>query len=187
MFDAIAQKLFSSGIKKVISSGTSSAIAHKVADAVVNGATSTSKKVADVIAKELTSTSASVVKTAIDSVVKKVRGTKRFQSIPAAAAEPSIVDWRFRYCLRLAAVFKTTMMAEAILNFQEKYTESDAIKNYEHNEYQPTSGSNLNISGNITIHIENQDEFFHPRRSYLLVEGNLLKEDGRRVWWQTML
>ena len=69
-------------------------------------------------------------------------------------------------------------MAESILNFQEKYTENDTIKSYEYNEYQPTSGSNLNIPGNITIHIENQDEFFHPRRSYLLVEGNLLKADG---------
>ena len=69
-------------------------------------------------------------------------------------------------------------MADAILNFQQKYTECDAIKSYEYNEYQPTSGSNLNISGSITINIENQDEFFHPRRSYLLVEGNLLKEDG---------
>ena len=63
---------------------------------------------------------------------------------------------------------------DSILNFQEKYTESDTIKSYEYNEYQPTSGSNLNISGNINIHIENQDEFFHPRRSYLLVEGNLV-------------
>ena len=71
-------------------------------------------------------------------------------------------------------------MADSILNFQEKYTESDTIKSYEYNEYQPTSGSNLNIPGNITIHIENQDEFYHPRRSYLLVEGNLLKagDDG---------
>ena len=69
-------------------------------------------------------------------------------------------------------------MADAILNFQEKFAESDAIKSYEYNEYQPTSGPNLNISGNITIHSENQDEFFHPRRSYLLVEGNSLKEDG---------
>ena len=50
----------------------------------------------------------------------------------------------------------------------------------EYNEYQPKSGSNLNIPGNISIHIENQDEFYHPRRSYLLVEGNLLKEDGTR-------
>ena len=64
-------------------------------------------------------------------------------------------------------------MDDSILNFQEKYNES-----CEYNEYQPTSGSYLNISGNITIHIENQDEIFHPRRSYLLVEGNLLKEDG---------
>ena len=67
---------------------------------------------------------------------------------------------------------------DSILNFQERYTESDAIKSYEYNEYQPTSGSNLNIPGNITIHIENQDEFYHPRRSYLLVEGNLLPAAG---------
>ena len=70
------------------------------------------------------------------------------------------------------------MMDDSILNIQEKYTESDTIKSYEYNEYQPTSGSNLNISGNITIHIENQDEFYHPRRSYLLVEGNLLPTAG---------
>ena len=69
---------------------------------------------------------------------------------------------------------------DSILNFQEKYIESDAIKSYEYNEYQPTSGSNLNILGNINIHIENQEEFYHPRRSYLLVDGNLLKEDGIR-------
>ena len=67
------------------------------------------------------------------------------------------------------------MAADSILNFQEKYTESDTIKSCEYNAYQPTSGSDLNIPGNITIHIENQDEFYHPRRSYLLVEGNLLK------------
>ena len=68
-------------------------------------------------------------------------------------------------------------MDDSILDFQEKYIESDTIKSYEYNEYQPTSGSSLNIPGNINIHIENQDEFFHPRRSYLLVEGNLVKAD----------
>ena len=62
-----------------------------------------------------------------------------------------------------------------ILNIKDLYLTSDAIKSYEYNEYQPTSGSNLNIPGNITIYIENQDEFYHPRRSYLLVEGDLLK------------
>ena len=69
---------------------------------------------------------------------------------------------------------------DSILNFKEIYSETDAIKSCEYNEYQPTSGSNLNYPGNINIHIENQDVFYHPRRSYLLVEGNLLKEDGKR-------
>ena len=64
---------------------------------------------------------------------------------------------------------------ESILDIEQKYTESESIKSYEFNEYQPTSGSNLNITGNITIHIENQDEFYHPRRSYILIEGNLTK------------
>ena len=41
----------------------------------------------------------------------------------------------------------------------------------DYNEYQPTSGYNLNISGNINIHIENQGEFCHPRRSYLHLDG----------------
>ena len=73
-------------------------------------------------------------------------------------------------------------MDDSILNFLEKCTESDAIKSYEYNEYQPTSGSNLNISGNITIHIENQDEFFQPRRSYLFVVGNLVKDGAAGVY-----
>ena len=65
-----------------------------------------------------------------------------------------------------------------ILDIQEKFIEVDAIKSYEYNEYLPTSGSNLNIPGTITIHIESQDEFYHPRKSYLLVEGDLLKKAG---------
>ena len=76
MFGEIGRKLFSSGIGKAINSGTSSAIAHKVADAVVNGASSTSKKVADAIIKEAASAagkaSANAVNTAIDSIVNKV-------------------------------------------------------------------------------------------------------------------
>ena len=87
MFDTIARKLFSSGIKKVISNGASSAIARKVVDAVVNGASTSSKKVADAIVKEATSAagkaSTSAVKSAIDSIVKK--GVKR------PAVESSII------------------------------------------------------------------------------------------------
>ena len=64
---------------------------------------------------------------------------------------------------------------DTILDIQEKFIEGDAIKSYEYNEYLPTSGSNLNTPGTISIHIESQDEFYHPRRSYLLVEGDIVK------------
>ena len=69
---------------------------------------------------------------------------------------------------------------DSILDIQDKFIEGDAIKSYEYNEYLPTSGSNLNIPGTITIHIESQDEFYHPRKSYLLVEGDLVKTNGTR-------
>ena len=60
---------------------------------------------------------------------------------------------------------------ESILNIQEKYRVDDSIKSYEYNEYYPTNGSsNLNMAGQITINIDNQDEWYHPRRSVLLVE-----------------
>ena len=59
----------------------------------------------------------------------------------------------------------------SILKIDEKFIEADAIKKYEWNEYLPTSGSNLNIPGTITINIESQDEFYHPRKCCLLIEG----------------
>ena len=69
----------------------------------------------------------------------------------------------------------------SILKIDEKFVEADAIKSYQWNEYLPTSGSNLNIPGTITINIESQDEFYHPRKCCLLVEGDLLKgADGGR-------
>ncbi len=69
---------------------------------------------------------------------------------------------------------------DTILDIYEKFDEVDSIKSYEYSTYLPTSGSNLNTAGTITIHIESQDDFYHPRRSYLLVEGELLKSDGTR-------
>lgn len=81
IFGTIARQLFSSGIKKAISSGARSAVAHKVADVVVNGATSASKQVANAIVREAASAagkaSASAVNTAINSVVNKIKGKKR--------------------------------------------------------------------------------------------------------------
>ena len=72
------------------------------------------------------------------------------------------------------------MATASILDFQEKIVEDDSIKSYEYNAYYPTSGSNLNMPGRIAINIENQDEFYHPRRSWLLVEGDLLKANDTR-------
>ena len=45
IFDPITSKIFKSGLKGVIKSGAQSAIGQKIADAVVNGATSATKKV----------------------------------------------------------------------------------------------------------------------------------------------
>ena len=67
---------------------------------------------------------------------------------------------------------------ESILQFHDKYDVDDSIMSYEYHEYQPISGTQLNSAGQITITIENQDEFFHPRRSYLVVEGKLVKENN---------
>ena len=67
-----------------------------------------------------------------------------------------------------------------MLNIHDIFAEDDSIKSYELSAYLPTSGSNLNIPGTITIHIESQDEFYHPRKCFLLVEGELTETDGSR-------
>ena len=81
MFDAIGRQLFSIGFKKAISSGVNSALTHKVVDAVVNGATSTSQKVGQAVGKGATSAGQkaveSVVNNAIDSIKKWIVGKKR--------------------------------------------------------------------------------------------------------------
>ena len=47
-------------------------------------------------------------------------------------------------------------------------------------EYQPITGTQLNSAGQITITIENQDQFLHLHNSYLLIEGDVLKADNTR-------
>ena len=73
-------------------------------------------------------------------------------------------------------------MSEAILHIQEKPEIDDSIKENEYVEYQPISGSQLNTSGQITITIENTDDFFYPRHSWLLLEGNLIKNANDAVY-----
>ena len=64
---------------------------------------------------------------------------------------------------------------ESILDIQESIHVDESILSYEDYEFQPISGTQLNSPGEITIRIENQDCFFHPRRSWLQIEGTLKK------------
>ena len=73
------------------------------------------------------------------------------------------------------------MIVESILELHETNATDESIKSYEYDEYQPITGTKeLNSSGQITITIENQDQFLHQHNSYLLIEGEVLKVDNTR-------
>ena len=66
-----------------------------------------------------------------------------------------------------------------ILRINEHPMEDASIEEYEHHEYEPITGTNLNNPGEIRINIETQDLFTHPSESYLIFEGRLTKDDGQ--------
>ena len=70
------------------------------------------------------------------------------------------------------------MIGESVLQLHEG--NAGSIKSYEYDEYQPITGTRLNSAGQITITIENQDQFLHLHNSYLLIEGDVLKADNTR-------
>ena len=72
------------------------------------------------------------------------------------------------------------MIGESILELHETSATDESIKSYEYNEYQPITGTQLNSAGQITITIENQDQFLHLQNSYLLIAGEVLKVDNAR-------
>ena len=72
------------------------------------------------------------------------------------------------------------MIGESILQFHEGNTVDESIKSYEYDEYQPLNGTQLNSAGQITITIENQDQFLYLHNIYLLIEGDVLKVDNTR-------
>ena len=69
-------------------------------------------------------------------------------------------------------------MTADILRIKEPIISDESIFEYEYLEYNPTVGTNLNNSGDITITIELQDSFYHPSESYLIIEGQLVKNDN---------
>ena len=62
-----------------------------------------------------------------------------------------------------------------ILQITEDIPVDDSIYEYEYKEYNPITGTDLN-RGSIVITIESQDIYTHPAESFLVREGQLIKE-----------
>ena len=68
-----------------------------------------------------------------------------------------------------------------ILRITDPILSDDSIDKYEDIEYEPVAGTNLNSSGaDIRLTIETQDIFTHPSESFLIIEGELKKNDNNR-------
>ena len=86
IFDSITRKMFASGLKKAISTDANSVIAHKVADAVVNGATTASQKAAASVVNE----AVNAVKPIVKESLKKLVGQKRSLPPPPVSTIPIV-------------------------------------------------------------------------------------------------
>ena len=72
IFDSLTRKLFSTGMKNVINTAAKSAITQKVANAVVNGATSTAEK---------------AIKEVVNDTINHIKqGRKRKHTLPVSSA-----------------------------------------------------------------------------------------------------
>ena len=65
----------------------------------------------------------------------------------------------------------------SILRITDPILSDDSIDKYEYIEYNPVVGANLNSGGDIRINIKTQDIFTLPSESFLLIEGQLIKDD----------
>ena len=66
-----------------------------------------------------------------------------------------------------------------ILRITDPILSDDSIDKYEDIAYEPIAGANLNSFGtDIRLTIETQDIFTHPSESFLIIEGQLIKNDG---------
>ena len=69
----------------------------------------------------------------------------------------------------------------SILRITDPILKDDSVDKYEDIEYEPVAGTNLNSPGqDIRLTIETQDIFTHPSESYLIIEGELRKDDNNR-------
>ena len=66
-----------------------------------------------------------------------------------------------------------------ILQITEDIPVDDSIYEYEYKEYNPITGTDFN-RGSIVITIESQDIYTHPAESFLVIEGQLKRNNGDR-------
>ena len=64
-----------------------------------------------------------------------------------------------------------------ILQITEDIPVDDSIYEYEYKEYNPITGTDLN-RGSIVITIESQDIYTHPAESFLIIDGQLINNNG---------
>ena len=68
-----------------------------------------------------------------------------------------------------------------ILRITDPILRDTSIDRYEDVEYGPIAGTNLNSSDtDIRLVIQTQDIYTHPSESYLIIEGELKKNDNNR-------
>ena len=74
----------------------------------------------------------------------------------------------------------------SILNIKEGLEEDESIVNYQCYQFYPETGTQLNNPGNITITVNNSDNFYHPGSSWLEFEGKLEKKiEGHHAYAAT--
>ena len=70
----------------------------------------------------------------------------------------------------------------SILDIKQGLEEDESIVNYQLYQFYPESGTQLNNPGNITITVNNSDNFYHPAQSWLEFEGQLVKKTDGAVY-----
>ena len=69
-------------------------------------------------------------------------------------------------------------MMDSILSIKEGLNEDESIINYEYYQFNTETGTQCNNPGNITITVHNSDSFYHPARSWLEFDGQVVKAVG---------
>ena len=71
----------------------------------------------------------------------------------------------------------------SILRITDPILSDDSIDKYEDIEYEPVAGTNLNSFGaDIRLTIETQDIFTHPSESFLIIEGQLKRNNDNNPY-----